>query len=64
MSFLAPKVAKPKPPAPPPTPADTTRIDEFDKARTGYSTLIATSGAGLKKKATTAKRTLLGGSGA
>lgn len=64
MSFLKPKIPKIKPPAPPPTPADTRTIDELDPKRVGYQSLIATSPSGLKRKSNTAKRSLLGGAGA
>jgi hypothetical protein len=62
MGFLTPDKPKP-PPAPPNTP---TRADAQTQAgpEPNYATLIATGQtSGLRRKASTAKRTLIGGSG-
>lgn len=61
-SIFSPKIPKPKPPAPIPTPANVEAIDDNKRPSVNYSSLIATSPVGLKKKATTSKRSLLGGS--
>ena len=62
MSMLFPKPQKPPPPPPTPRMADTALTGEQGDSEKGYSSLISTSPTGLKRKGTTAKRTLIGGS--
>ncbi len=59
-------VATPKPPTPPPPPPATpTRADAggttHRASNVGVASLITTGATGLQKKATTGKKTLLGG---
>ena len=62
MSMLFPKPQKPPPPPPPPRMADTSLNGEQGPSGKLYFSLISTSSTGLKRKGTTAKRTLIGGS--
>lgn len=61
MSFLVPKV--PKPPLPPKTPtlADARSLINPEDVGGGFSSLISTTTSGLKRKAETQKRSLIGG---
>jgi len=55
---------KPKPPPPPPntpTAADSSVYAAGEAADDGYSSLISTTPTGLSRKASTAKRSLIGG---
>lgn len=62
MAFLNPKIPSPKPPPSPPTRADASVLEAGQRSP-NYTTYLGTAGAaaGLKKKATTSKPTLLGG---
>ena len=62
--FSSPKIEKPTPPAPAPTQADASVRGAGQRVagqNIGYSSLISTSASGLKRKADTAKRSLIGG---
>lgn len=61
MSVLAPKVPKPRPPPPTPTTADAKELFDPETLARGYSSLISTTRSGLQRKASVAKRSLLGG---
>lgn len=58
---LVPKVKKPDPPSATPSLADSTVQVAGDQANQGYSSLINTGPQGLQRKATVAKRSLIGG---
>lgn len=58
---IFPKPQKPPPPPPTPKLADTAGAEPEDAVK-GYQSLISTTPTGLKRKGTTAKRTLIGGS--
>lgn len=60
MSFLMPKVPKPPLPGRTPQRADATGESPENLGRR-YASLISTSTVGLKRKAHTQKRTLIGG---
>ena len=61
MSFLMPKVKKPPPPKPTPTMADASKLPDQERLGRAYSSLISTTPSGLQRKASTAKRSLIGG---
>lgn len=60
MAFLVPKVQKPQAVKSTPTLADARSLGPEDSGR-AYSSLISTSTVGLKRKASTQKRSLIGG---
>ena len=62
--FKTPDPPKPPPP-PPPTPvlADVSKERAVTDVTRGYTSLVSTSPAGLKRKASTVKRSLIGGGG-
>jgi hypothetical protein len=59
MSFLSPKVPEPKIPPTVKQPTDTSVGSEQSPA--GYASLMATGAQGLKRKASTVKSSLMGG---
>lgn len=59
--FSSPKVPKPKAPATTPSKADASVLDAGERVNMGYSSMINTGPSGLKRKASTIKRSLLGG---
>lgn len=62
MSFLFPSVKKPPPPPSTPTQADASVVAAGERGFKGYNSFISTGAAsGLKTRATTAKRSLIGG---
>lgn len=61
MSFLQPKIPKPKLPPPTPIQADASKLFDQESGARGYTSLISTTKSGLQRKAETAKRSLLGG---
>jgi hypothetical protein len=64
MSFLFPSIKKPDPPPNTPTRADASAVAAGDRAYRPYSSFISTGAtSGLKSRASTMKRSLIGGSG-
>lgn len=61
MSMLFPKPDKPPRPPSPPTKADASVQFAGQEINTGYSSLVNTGPQGLQKKASTSKRSLVGG---
>ena len=63
MSLLFGSPKKPPPPPNTPTKADASVIEAGDRGFKGYTSMISSGGAGgLRRKAFTAKRSLIGGS--
>ena len=58
---MTPKIPKPKPPKPPISAADMATPSTPDETTRAYSSLVNTSPVGLQRKASTAKKSLLGG---
>lgn len=61
MGFGTPKIDKPDPPPHTPSMADASVKRSGDQAGQGYSSLISTGPTGLKRKASTVKSSLMGG---
>lgn len=61
MGFKTPPVNKPDPPPTTPTLADPSVKYAGQQAGVGYSSLISTGPTGLKRKATTSKSSIMGG---
>ncbi len=62
MAFLSPKPPKMPGVPPPPPKADASIMDAQNRQAAGYSSLVSTgSTAGLQRKASTQKSTLIGG---
>lgn len=59
---MTPKIKKPDPPKIPVSAADMLPTNAPDDTSKAYSSLINTSPMGLQRKASTAKKSLLGGS--
>ena len=63
MSFLFPKPKKPDAPPHTPTEADASVKMAGEDANLGYQSLVNTGGLGLKSRASTGKKSLIGGAG-
>ena len=58
---MTPKVKEPQRPKLPQSPLDTAAVAPPDESASAYRSLISTTPSGLKQKASTVKKTLLGG---